>query len=123
MEQIKTPSAEQEEAGIAIMIEDQVESISGVAATVEAPPVVQEGVQFIPEVHKKSEMGELRIETNHVAAVNPLQSTKISTPIEPVQYVDEKTKVLGRMAELEELRKRSDLKKKKGTEWVSVGIY
>lgn len=48
-------------------------------------------------------------------------TTPISSPVEKqpeteetVQYVDEKTKAMGRKAELEELRKKKDVTSKKG---------
>lgn len=56
---------------------------------------------------------QLKIEIGPQSTTSPLQA-QLSTPVEPVQYVDERAKRAGRMAELEGLRMRCDLKNKKG---------
>lgn len=60
-------------------------------------------------------LSELNIDTSGSTAnkMNVISPTMASPQVQPVQYIDERTKVLGRKAELEALRKRKSLEGKK----------
>lgn len=87
----------------------EVHSKMEISEYAEELPVAKKAVQAIQNITVAK--NGIRIDTSFATPISPIQPT---TPVEPVQYIDEKTKVYERMAELEELRKRSDLKKKKG---------